>query len=90
MADVLCRRARAKEVQYDALREEANRLVVAGARCEGAMGEYRNIDQARMTALSELVLVKQERDSRVHKLWVVGGVVAGLALGGTVGYLVSR
>jgi hypothetical protein len=89
VADTLCRRARAKELAFDELRTEADKLLVSQAQCNGALSEYRGIDQARIQALVQLEQVREERDERVSKYWVVGGIVAGAVLGGGVALLAN-
>lgn len=84
VADTLCRRARAKELAYDQLRTEADKLVVSQAQCTGALAEYRGIDQARVQALIALDAERAKLNTRVSKYWVVGGLVAGAILGGGV------
>jgi hypothetical protein len=79
--DHMCARARAKELAYDRLRIEADRLAIQGAECTGALAESR----IQIVALHKKAdLLRLERDRR-WSTWVVVVVAAtGFVAGGAV------
>lgn len=82
--DYLCSRARAKEDSFDRLRAEADRLVVLGAECSGALAETRlNFERAQ----KEADLLRLERDRRWSTWVVVAGVGSGALAGVLAGWL---
>jgi ferric-dicitrate binding protein FerR (iron transport regulator) len=74
-ADVLCRRARAKETEFDGLRRQLDENSAAWERCRGAL---QTTDAQRMALTQELEAAKHELSER-WPWW--SGVVVGAVLG---------
>jgi len=85
--DHMCSRARAKEVQFDELRTETSRLLIAGAECSGALSESR---LQLATVQADLIRVRSDRDRRWSTWAVIGVAVGGLVAGGVAGALLIR
>jgi hypothetical protein len=85
-----CSEARAKAREADGLLRQRNEAVNNFNQCAGALGVYGPMDAQRMDLVRELALAERERDSLVGRLWVVAGVVGGLALGGLIGWSVGK
>lgn len=86
VTDHLCERARAKELQYDKLREVSDAYLVRAVSAEAKLEEYREVDLRRVELERELAIVKAERVNRVHVvLYVVGAFVVGAGVGVVVG-----
>jgi hypothetical protein len=58
--------------------------------CNGALVQWQGLDAQRLELVRKLALVERENDSRLHKYWVVVGVVAGLVAGGLIGWSVGK
>ena len=86
VTDALCARARAKEAAFDVVRSQADGLLLNAARCEGRSAE---LDAQRLELVRQLAIAERENESRLHKVWVAVGVVAGLALGFVGGWAVG-
>ena len=86
VTDHLCERARAKEIQYDKLREVSDAYLVRAVSAEAKLEEYREIDLRRVELEKELAVVKSERVTRGHVvLYVVGAFVVGAGVGALIG-----
>ena len=85
-----CNEARAKAKEADGLLRQRNDAVNKLNQCSGALVQWQGLDAQRLELVRELALAERERDSKLHKLWVVAGVVVGLALGGVIGWGVGQ
>lgn len=86
VTDHLCERARAKEIQYDRLREVSDAYLVRAVSAEAKLEEYREVDLRRVELEKELAVVKASTVPKSHViLVVVGGFVVGAGVGTLIG-----
>ena len=76
--------------EADGLRRERDTFERKFNECNGALVQWQGLDAQRLELVRKLALVERENDSRLQKYWVVVGVVAGLALGGVIGWGVGQ
>lgn len=86
VTDHLCERARAKELQYDRLREVSDAYLVRAVSAESKLEEYREVDLRRVELERELAVVQASTMPKSHViLVVVGGFVVGAGVGALIG-----
>jgi hypothetical protein len=90
IVDRACTEARNKSREADGLRIQRDTVRAQRDQCVGALNQWVGIDAQRIDYAQQLAVVTADRDSRFGKLWVVVGIVAGVALGGVAGWALSK
>jgi len=81
-----CGEARALADEADGLRVQRDTIRAQRDQCVGALMQWHDVDAQRV-ALAQQVA---RTESRVDRVWVVVGIVAGLVLGGVGGWAIGR
>ena len=85
-----CGEARALADEADGLRVQRDTIRAQRDQCVGALTQWRGLDAQRLELMRQLAKSQFERESRVDRVWVVVGIVAGLVLGGVGGWIAGR
>ena len=86
VVDRACGEARALADEADGLRVQRDTIRVQRDQCVGALMQWQDVDAQRL----ELAQQVARTESRVERVWVVVGIVAGLVLGGVGGWAIGR
>jgi len=90
VVDRACTEARNKSREADGLRIQRDQVRQQRDQCVGALNQWVGIDAQRIDYAQQLAVMTADRDTRVGRLWVVVGVVAGLVGGGLIGWGVGQ